>query len=1058
MKPSRIPRPLGLQILALASGFAFLAAAQDRPLEQKPPAEPPKAATATESSAVSTNSVAATNAVPDSAQKAANAGASPSTQPADRPASGTNSPAAASDEIQLSLQGANVDMVAQWLAQNTGKAVLKHPRVQCQVTITTSKKLGKREAITLVYRALALEGFTATETASTIILTPEGQEPKISPELIDPNRKDIPEGRQRLVKIFPLAHMQAADMRERIRGALSEKGAIEIDERANQLVVTDLNENLSLLGELIRQFDAADSDLAIQIFPLKFADADETANFIGLIVNVPAAGSSSPSRGGASPGAGSPPPGGPPSPSGGASPPVGQSSAPLVRIWPDKTANRLIVSGVKSRLEEVQRLVEILDADKPQDVRVRVIALKNVAAADLVREIAPLYQKLGGRTRKDVVEVGANDRSNSLIVLSSEANFLAVQELIKSLDTDDAQEKVVRTFILKNADAQDVAKQLQDLTREQDNNSPFRFVYFGGSSGDRDHKKMSVVADRRRNSIVVQAPPNQMESVAKIIKELDEPITDNSLAPRIFHLKYVNAVDIEDVLNELFLKKTQQRSYFFYDDYQEPQADRDVGRLYGKVRITSEPYSNTLIITSNSKENLAVVEDVLNQLDSPSDAGESTLRVGLKYAKASTVANNINILFAKNGSPPLRPQGQQGQQGQQPQQNQQQQSQNGAAQAGFDLEQVTKEEGYFPWIGGQPDNPRGGDARSVGQPVSDLVGRVRAVADLRSNALLISANVHYFPQVMKLVQELDAATDQVLIEARLVEVSTDFLDSLGVRYSPNGSQVFTAQDYDNSIMIHSGGQYQQGFGGKTTVNTPSTGGSVAQALTSLRSGVLDSTISMDFLIQFLRLNTDAKVLAEPQINIRDNETGKLFVGQQVPIPQSSVFSGVGSQNTTFTYKDVGVVLEVSPHINSTGDVELRIHAESSTVVAGETVLGGSVFDTRNFRTDLTAKNGETLVLGGIIQKQVQKVVRKTPILGDIPGLGWAFKKRDQTSHEVELMVFMRPRVTRTPMDASDLLNETYRRSPKIKEWDDESHGVPKPPPPPKAKKGATATP
>ena len=105
---------------------------------------------------------------------------------------------------------------------------------------------------------------------------------------------------------------------------------------------------------------------------------------------------------------------------------------------------------------------------------------------------------------------------------------------------------------------------------------------------------------------------------------------------------------------------------------------------------------------------------------------------------------------------------------------------------------------------------------------------------------------------------------------------------------------------------------------------------------------------------------------------------------------------------------------------------------------GQTVPGGSVFDARNFRTDLTAKNGQTLVLGGIIQKQISDTVRKTPILGDIPGLGWAFKKKDTTSHDVELMVFMRPRVTRTPEEAHDLLEEIYRKSPSVKQWDKES--------------------
>jgi len=242
----------------------------------------------------------------------------------------------------------------------------------------------------------------------------------------------------------------------------------------------------------------------------------------------------------------------------------------------------------------------------------------------------------------------------------------------------------------------------------------------------------------------------------------------------------------------------------------------------------------------------------------------------------------------------------------------------------------------------------------------------------------------------------------------------------------------------------------KGFGGATSLNTPlSSGGSVLQQLTSLRSGVLDGTVNMDFLIQFMRRTTDAKVLASPQINIRDNETGRLFVGQQVPVPSQSTFSGIGSQNTVFVYKPVGVVLEVTPHINSNGDVELQIHAESSTIVSGLTVLGGDVFNTRAFRTDLTAKKGQTLVLGGIIQKQITDILRKTPILGDIPGLGYLFKKKDKEVMDDELMVFMRPRVTRTAVESKDLLDETYRKSPTVQDWDKENQ--PQPPKPGKRK-------
>lgn len=1013
---------------------------------------PSLAATNSAAPTPATNAPALTNAPATTNAPAAPASAGADTNQPPTEQSGAAQKEENPDGIQLSLQGADINMVVQWLAQNTGKTVIKHPRAMCQVTITSSKKIPKREAIDMVYRALTLEGFTATESATTILITPEGQEPKLSPAFLSAETSEIPEGRQRIMKIFPVTHMSPGELREKVRGVLSEKGTIETDERAKHLVVTDYTDNLRLIGELIEAFDVSDSDMIMRIYPLKHADAEEVGNLIGAILNAQpvAPGAPAASRGPSGPSSSSPMgmppgmmPGMPGGSSGGASAPPGgigsQIATPQARLWPDRSANRLIVSASKAKQAEVQRLLDILDTDKPEDVTMRVMPLRHVSAAALMRELSPIYQRRGAASRKDSVEIGANERSNSLLILSSEANFEEIKAVVTALDSEEAQEKTVRTFTLRNADAQDVAKQLQELTKDQESS---RFPYYifssSSSSGDSSKKKMSVVADRRRNAIVVQAPPAEIDGIASIVDELDKPITDDSLAPRIYHLKYVSAADIEDVLNELFLKRQQQRSYYyFYDDYQEPQADRDVGRLYGKVRITSEPHSNSLIVTSNSKENLAAVEEVLNQLDQPSEAGESTLRVNLQFAKALNLANSLNILFAKNGSPPLRQVAQPGQQQAQPNFPQQQQQSATTTQAGFELEKKTSEDPYYPWLGGQPDNVRSTDGRTAARPVSDLVGRVRVVADNRSNSLLISANVHFFPQILKLVNELDARTDQVLIEAKIVEVSTDYMDRLGVRWSPDGSRVFTAEDLDNSIIGSSKGSYQQGFGGNTRVNTPPTPGTdLAQTLTQMRSGVLSSTVNLDFLIQFLKKRTNARVLAEPQVNIRDNETGRLFVGQQVPIPDNNQVSGLGTTTTSFTYKDVGVVLAVTPHINSSGDVELAIHAESSTVVPGTTVLGGSVFDTRNFRTDLTAKNGETLVLGGIIQTMVSDTLRKTPILGDIPGLGWAFKKKDKTSREVEMMVFLRPKVTRNELENQKLLDHIYEKAPLIKEWKD----------------------
>ncbi len=926
------------------------------------------------------------------------------------------------EEIQLSFQGANIEMVVQWLAKTTGKSVIKHPRVQCQITIVSSKSVTSREALNLVYRALTLEGFTTIESTKSILIVPEGQDTKLSPELIGSTTTNIPEGRQRLIKVFPLKHIQAGELKEKVKGVLTEKATIDVDERSNQVMVTDYNDSLRLIGELVKELDVPSAgDSVIEIIPVKYLEAEELSTLVSLILNSQSASPASPSRGssggGPRPGPTMGPPdmntgGGPPPSSGGSS----QTSGMQVRLWADKTSNRLIVATPKSRLPEIKKLIELLDTQKPADVSIRVIPLKNMTAEDLVKEIAPLYTKISGKSVKDAIEITANSRSNSLVILSSEANFKAIEKLILTLDTEDAQEKTMQAFTLKNADAEDVAKQLQDLTKDQDSRSS-RYFYYFQDSGGKNSKKVSIVADRRRNTVVVQAPPAAMEGIAQMVEKLDEPVSDNSLAPRIFKLKFVSAVDIEDVLNELFLKKQQQRSYWDYYNGESENEQRDVGRLYGKVRITSEPYSNSLIVTANSTESMAALEDVLKQLDAPSEAGETTLRVNLRFAQSIAVANNLNILFARGGSPALRPPTAPGA----PADQRRPQSPSGTSQTDFELEREAKDEAYFPWLGGPQENGGGGrssDRSNAIRPVSDLVGRVRVVPDKRANAVLVSANVHFFPQVLKLLSEMDAPTAQVLIEAKIIEVSSDFRDKLGVRWSADGTKTFSAEDLDGSLLANATGTYKKVFAGSALAE-------------SLKTGILDSRLNLDVLVQFLRKNTDSTVLAEPQINIADNELGKLFVGSQIPFISGSLNTEVGGRNDTFNYRDVGIILEVTPHINNSEDVALKIRAESSSIRNGETLFGGAILDTRNFRTDLNVKSGQTIVLGGIIQKEQSNVTRKVPILGSIPGLGWAFKKKDKVSRDVELMVFLRPKVTRTPEQARELLSEIEKRLPRI---------------------------
>jgi type II secretion system protein D len=898
--------------------------------------------------AQSSNNVTATNVAPRAATDTNSP--APAAASTNSPEGSTNADGTAvetkklpTDLIQLSFQNMQIDQVLEWLSENTGKSVVKHPQVHCQITIVGTKKVTRQEAITMVYRALDMEGFTAIETPTSILIVPADQEAKLnlSPELMGATNTNVPGGRQRLVKVFALQHLPAADLTEKVKSVLSKEAVVVTDDRANLIIVTDYNDNLTAAAGLIAALDVAKND----------------------------------------------------------------------------------------------------------DVLVRVINLKNVNALELAKQLQPLYQKLTAKQSKELIEVSASDTANSLMVLSSEANFREIERFVSGLDTADAQEKVMKTFDLKNADAEDVAKQLQDLGKDQDNGGgPFRIFYFGGNPSDNNTKKISIVADRRRNAILVQAPPVAMEGIAKTIAALDEPIMDNSLAPKIVHLENVSAGDIEDVLNELFLKKTTARSYFDYFDPQ-PTTDRDVGRLYGKVRITSEAAANALIITANSQENLDAVIAVVRELDKPSSAGDTTYHMRLNFGNAQKIANRINILFAKNGSQALRPVNQPNPNGaNQPQQPQQQQQQTTPTADDFSLEQVVKEDPYYSWLGGTPDLTGGGGGfggspdRSTDRPVSDLVGKVRVVPDEASSSLLITANVHLFAQVSKMVEEMDVPPAQVLIEARLVQISADYLDQIGVRFSPNGSQVFSGADFQNSLTPSLGGTYVKGFGNNTQVNNPVNAGgssgvaSVAQALASLRSGVLAGNMNVDFLIQFLHQKADATVISEPQITISDNDMGKLFVGQAVPIETGNLNPATGGSSQSFNYRNVGVIVEVEPHINDSGDVALRIRTESSTIDAQQ-IQGQVVIDSAQFRTELTAKAGETLVLGGIIQKQLTDTSYVTPILGSIPVLKYVFSKHDKSVKRTELLVFLRPRVVRSPAQARELLDEVNKKMSLIPKWE-----------------------
>jgi hypothetical protein len=651
-----------------------------------------------------------------------------------------------------------------------------------------------------------------------------------------------------------------------------------------------------------------------------------------------------------------------------------------------------------------------------------------------VKEVQPLYQKLNSKSPKEAVEIAANERSNSLIILSTESNFKRLSEFVASLDTDEAMEKVTRTFMLKNADAQDVTKQLTSINQDSDSSSRYRYFYYGGES-PKAAKKPSFVADRRRNAVVVQAPPAQMDSIVKMIEELDEPVGEDSLAPRIYQLKFVSAVDIEDVLNELFLKKQERRPYYFYDDFDSDSnqtADRDVGRLYGKVRITSEPYSNTLIITSNSKENLQAVEDILKQLDIPSQAGETTVRVALRFAKSGVLANSLNILFAKNGSPPLRPQ----------------QCPSSSPPNPPSKPQPPREPRPLPkllrtqprilpgrllplarWPTRQPPHRRRTHLHPPGQRPRRPRPRRRRPARQRPPRLRQRPSPPPNPQTRRgHGRPHRPGPHRRPHPRRSAPTNSTNSASAGPPTAARSSAptTTTVPSSPPPAVATPPGSAAKPKSTPPPANSPPPSPPFARRPQHHHQPRRPRPVPpQEHRRRHPRPAPDQR---------RRQRTRPPLRRQQVPFIDKSQTTDQGGLNQSFQYKLVGIILEVTPRINKAGDISLRIRAESSAINQGQLVLGGAVVDTRNFRTDVTAKDGEILVLGGIIQKQMSDTLRKNALLGDIPGLGWAFKKKDKSVRNVELMVFLRPKITRTPEQARKLLQDLDKEAPLIAPW------------------------
>jgi len=315
-----------------------------------------------------------------------------------------------------------------------------------------------------------------------------------------------------------------------------------------------------------------------------------------------------------------------------------------------------------------------------------------------------------------------------------------------------------------------------------------------------------------------------------------------------------------------------------------------------------------------------------------------------------------------------------------------------------------------------------GSALGSGGP-SVGMEEVRIVADTENNSLLIWATTQNYERIVSTLEKMDAMPRQVLIEATIAEVTLTGSLQYGVQWF-----------FNNSI----GSEYT----GSGSLGLPNNL-KLTDALKSIPAGqfsyaITDSSQVVKALLNALASDSKIKVLSSPQVMVVDNQQAQIRVGTQQPIPAGT--STVNNVTTSggVSYKDTGVLLEVLPRVNSGGMVNMEIKQEVVDVgplvsvrQTASVATQERSFLQRSVTSKVTVKDGQTLVLGGLIRDNRSEGQSGFPILYKIPVLGALFGNTNETVDRTELIVLITPRVVQDSQEASQVTEEIKRKMQQV---------------------------
>lgn len=829
--------------------------------------------------------------------------------------------------------------------------------------------------------------------------------------------------------------------RDQGRGGTEEQRIADIiriipDARTNSIIAAASEDNLSLIRTLTAQLDRESIGVSeVRMFRLAYANAKDVADVLSNLFKPPSMGLQEqlsrqiqqrmrwwdPQTGEG---------------------PEGTSE--VFRAIPDGRTNRLIVTATSNQMKLVEKLIVELDTEYSEILKVKIVRLRYAEAqalADVVNRIfednassaarnQPQASGRGGPTVRQLMGTAApsstpssqilrivpDTRTNSIIVSATEERLGMVEALIRELDADILDSVEFRAYSLSFADPSRVAAAITDFFatgtaprgaagRQPAGQSAQRLVQQQSQSGAAQPLEVKAIADTRTNSVIVLCSKTQVAIIDSLVREMDREV-DELLKIKVYKLKNSDAGSMASLIRGQFTSQTSGR----LAGQGGQRIASEPGPVTSTVVVQTDTRTNSMIVTA-SEDNLKLIDELVTQLDAQPSEDYMTYVFKMNNANALDVQELIKgwmrggvipqstrgVPGQTGGTTPSRQQG--GQQGRQGQQG-----------GGFQLQgpQVpggSRNLGPDPGLPGwqdesqDPEQERAQPPPPVERP--GLSGTVDVQGDPSTNTLFVRTSPRNYEALRRMIEELDRFRPQVLIRALMAEVTLDKSTEFGVEGF-----------WENRVRI----------GGDRHTNRIETnfGGGVG--------GFSYRLIGDEFDIG-LRLLAEAgklKVLATPRILTLDNQEASINVGKLVPFIQSSRQTPEGSIINTIQYQDIGILLRVTPHINERGIVTMQIHPEISEVASQSEAVPISegvkapTFNRNAADTTVAVRNGQTVILGGLIREFEDEADSGVPILKDLPLLGVLFSKSTKVKQRRELMIFITPHVVYTQQELEEL--------------------------------------